>query len=282
MPERDARPLRVAVVGAGAFGRNHLRVYRELEQAGAPVELAAIVDPNEATRSAATAKYAISGFASIDECLAACKLDAASLCVPTVHHAACARTLLAAGVDLLIEKPIAAGLAEADEIVSLAHELGRTVQVGHLERFNPAVRALRSLLNHPMFFEVHRLSVFTPRSLDVDVVLDLMVHDLDIVLSLVASPVRELRAGLPPGPIANPGVAALKAALAPARTDYLYFVADAEGHSRFSATLKEHTEQVEAYRRSLHQPAPAQSRPTHAHSRAPHRTIHAHTHASAR
>jgi UPF0755 protein len=90
------------------------------------------------------------------------------------------------------------------------------------------------------------------------------------------------RAGLPPGPIANPGVAALKAALAPARTDYLYFVADAEGHSRFSATLKEHTEQVEAYRRSLHQPAPAQSRPTHAHSRAPHRTIHAHTHASAR
>jgi predicted dehydrogenase len=174
------------VVGAGAFGRNHLRVYRELEQAGAPVELAAIVDPNEATRSAATAKYAISGFASIDECLAACKLDAASLCVPTVHHAACARTLLAAGVDLLIEKPIAAGLAEADEIVSLAHELGRTVH------------ALRSLLNHPMFFEVHRLSVFTPRSLDVDVVLDLMVHDLDIVLSLVASPVRELRAvGLP-------------------------------------------------------------------------------------
>jgi predicted dehydrogenase len=191
-------PVRVAVVGAGAFGRNHLRVYRELEQAGAPVELAAVVDPNEATRSAATAKYAIPGFASIDECLAACKPDAASLCVPTVYHAACAQTLLAAGVDLLIEKPIAAGLAEADEIVRLAHELGRTVQVGHLERFNPAVRAVRGLLNRPMFFEVHRLSVFTPRSLDVDVVLDLMIHDLDIVLSLVASPVRELRAvGLP-------------------------------------------------------------------------------------
>jgi predicted dehydrogenase len=170
------------VVGAGAFGRNHLRVYRELEQAGAPVELAAIVDPNEAARSAATAKYAIPGFASIDECLAACKPDAASLCVPTVHHAECARTLLAAGVDLLIEKPVAANLAE----------------VGHLERFNPAVRAVRGLLNHPMFFEVHRLSIFTPRSLDVDVVLDLMIHDLDLVLSLVGSPVRELRAvGLP-------------------------------------------------------------------------------------
>ncbi len=198
MPEREAKPLRVAVVGAGAFGRNHLRVYRELEQAGAPVELAAVVDPNEAARSAATAKYAIPGFASIDECLAACKPDAASLCVPTVHHAVCAQTLLAAGVDLLIEKPLAASLAEADEIVRLVHELGRTVQVGHLERFNPAVRAVRGLLNHPMFFEVHRLSVFTPRSLDVDVVLDLMIHDLDIVLSLVASPVRELRAvGLP-------------------------------------------------------------------------------------
>ena len=186
------------MVGAGAFGRNHLRVYRELEQAGAPVKLAAIVDPNEAARSAASAKYAIPGFASIDECLAACKLDAASLCVPTVHHAACARTLLASGVDLLIEKPIAASLAEADEIVSLARDLGRTVQVGHLERFNPAVRAVRGLLNHPMFFEVHRLSIFTPRSLDVDVVLDVMIHDLDLVLSLVDSPVRELRAvGLP-------------------------------------------------------------------------------------
>ncbi len=186
------------MVGAGAFGRNHLRVYRELQQAGAPVELVAVVDPNAAARSAATAQYAIPGFASIDECLAACKPDAASLCVPTVHHAACARPLLAAGVDLLIEKPIAASLTEADEIVRLARELGRTVQVGHLERFNPAVRAVRGLLNRPMFFEVHRLSVFTPRSLDVDVVLDLMVHDLDIVLSLVASPVRELRAvGLP-------------------------------------------------------------------------------------
>jgi predicted dehydrogenase len=172
------------VVGAGAFGRNHLRVYRELELAGAPVKLAAIVDPNEAARSAASAKFSIPGFASIDECLAACKPDAASLCVPTVHHAACARTLLASGVDLLIEKPIAASLAEADEIVRLARDLGRTVQVGHLERFNPAVRAVRGLLNHPMFFEVHRLSVFTPRSLDVDVVLDLMIHDLDLVLSL--------------------------------------------------------------------------------------------------
>jgi predicted dehydrogenase len=105
---------------------------------------------------------------------------------------------MAAGVDLLIEKPLAASLEDADQIAGLARRLGRVVQVGHLERFNPAVRAVRELLNRPMFFEVHRLSVFTPRSLDVDVVLDLMIHDLDIVLKLVGKPVREVRAvGLP-------------------------------------------------------------------------------------
>jgi len=196
--------LRVAVVGAGAFGRNHLRVYRELEQAGEPVRLVAVVDSNAATRAAAISQYNIAGFATIDECLAAfgerteTRLDAASVCVPTVAHAECARTLLAAGIDLLIEKPIAASLAEADEIVRLARELGRIVQIGHLERFNPAVRAVRALLNRPMFFEVHRLSIFTPRSLDVDVVLDVMIHDLDLVMSLVGSPVHEVRAvGLP-------------------------------------------------------------------------------------
>ncbi len=125
-------------------------------------------------------------------------LDGASICVPTVHHASAAEPLLAAGVDLLIEKPLAASLADADRILDLARKHGRIVQAGHLERFNPAVTAARQHLHRPMFFESHRLSVFTPRSLDVDVVLDLMIHDLDIVLSLVASPVREVRAvGLP-------------------------------------------------------------------------------------
>jgi predicted dehydrogenase len=196
-------PLRVAVVGAGAFGRNHLRVYRELEQAGFPVELVAVIDPNEAARAAAEKQYGVRGFATIADCMAVARavlkrVDAASVCVPTVHHAACARELMACGIDLLIEKPLAGSLAEADEIVGLARELGRVVQVGHLERFNPAVRAVRALLNRPMFFEVHRLSVFTPRSLDVDVVLDLMIHDLDIVMKLVGQPVREVRAvGLP-------------------------------------------------------------------------------------
>ena len=126
------------------------------------------------------------------------KLDAASVAVPTVHHHAVARQLLAAGVDCLVEKPLAATLAEADELIGLAEKHGRILQVGHLERFNPAVLAIEPKLTRPMFFEAHRLSVFTPRSLDVDVVLDLMIHDLDIVLTFARSPVREVRAvGLP-------------------------------------------------------------------------------------
>jgi predicted dehydrogenase len=200
--DTEDRPLRVAVVGAGAFGRNHLRVYSELRESH-QVEVCAVVDPEPATLAAAAAQYGVKGFATVAECLAALatagtRLDAASVCVPTVHHASVAEELLAAGVDLLIEKPIAASLVEADRICALAETHGRVVQVGHLERFNPAVAVARAHLNRPMFFEAHRLSVFTLRSLDVDVVLDLMIHDLDIVLSLVASPVREVRAvGLP-------------------------------------------------------------------------------------
>jgi predicted dehydrogenase len=191
--------LRVAVVGAGAFGRNHLRVLRELQQAGQAVELVAVVDRDSAAVAAASEKFGVPGFETIEACLEAVGgLDAASVCVPTVHHASAAAPLLAAGVDLLIEKPLAASLADADLILELARKHERIVQVGHLERFNPAVTAAQQHLHKPMFFEAHRLSIFTPRSLDVDVVLDLMIHDLDIVLSLVASPVREVRAvGLP-------------------------------------------------------------------------------------
>ena len=193
-----SQPLRVAVVGAGAFGRNHLRVYRELEQAGEAVKLVGVVDSDCAVAAEAAQKFGVAGFETIEACLADGPLDGASICVPTVHHASAAEPLLAAGVDLLIETPLAASLADADRILDLARKHGRIVQSGHLERFNPAVTAARQHLHRPMFFESHRLSVFTPRSLDVDVVLDLMIHDLDIVLSLVASPVREVRAvGLP-------------------------------------------------------------------------------------
>ena len=191
--------MRVAVVGAGAFGRNHLRVYRELEESGFPVLLAAAVEP-DAKRAEETAKaYSIPVFASADELLrAGLRCSAASVAVPTVQHHAVASVLLDAGLDLLVEKPLAATQAEADELLALAEKKGRVLQPGHLERFNPAVLAVQPKLRRPMFFEAHRLSVFTPRALDVDVVLDLMIHDLDIVLTFANSPVREVRAvGLP-------------------------------------------------------------------------------------
>ncbi len=192
-------PTRVAVIGAGAFGRNHLRVYRELQNSGSPVQLAAVVDASAEVRDTAASTYSIPAFASVDALLAArLELDAASICVPTIHHAAAATPLLAAGLDLLIEKPFAASIAEADALIALTEKHDRILQIGHLERFNPAVAAARAHLNRPMFFEAHRLSIFTARSLDVDVVLDLMIHDLDVVLSLVDSEVEEIRAvGLP-------------------------------------------------------------------------------------
>ncbi len=191
--------VRVAVAGAGAFGQNHLRVYRELEKAGSGVQLVAAVEP-DATRAAETsAKYGIPVYSTTSELLHAdVKLDAASVAVPTVYHHTAAAELLDADVDVLVEKPIAASLQEADELIALARAKKRILQPGHLERFNPAVLAVEPKLHRPMFFEAHRLSVFTPRSLDVDVVLDLMIHDLDIVLTFAHSDVREVRAvGLP-------------------------------------------------------------------------------------
>ena len=191
--------IRVAVAGSGAFGSNHLRVYRELESEGHPVALVAAVEPDSARAKETAEKYSIPVFAGVDELLRAdMKLSAASVAVPTVHHHAVASELLEAGVDVLVEKPISATLAEADALVALAERKQRILQPGHLERFNPAVLAVQPKLRRPMFFEAHRLSVFTPRSLDVDVVLDLMIHDLDIVLTFAHSPVREVRAvGLP-------------------------------------------------------------------------------------
>jgi predicted dehydrogenase len=189
----------VAVIGVGAFGRNHARVYKQLEKDGAPVRLLGVVDPDLARADSVAHEFDCRSFGSLEQLLTThSELQAASVTVPTVHHLEVARALMDAGVDVLIEKPIAASLAEADQLLQLARHRGRIAQAGHLERFNPAVRATVPLITQPMFFEVHRLSMFTPRALDVDVVLDLMIHDLDIVLAFVRSPVKEVRAvGLP-------------------------------------------------------------------------------------
>ncbi len=154
-----------------------------------------VVDSETARADAVAREFGCRGFGSVEQLLTTHnELQAASVAVPTTHHLRIARQLMEVGVDVLIEKPVAASLAEADELVSLAQRLGRIAQAGHLERFNPAVRATVPMITRPMFFEVHRLSVFTPRSLDVDVVLDLMIHDLDIVLSFVNSPIKEIHA----------------------------------------------------------------------------------------
>ncbi len=190
--------LRVGVVGCGAFGRNHARVYRDLEaDPSQNVQFAGVADLDLDRAQAVAKEFGTQAFHSIDELIAA-GIDAASVAVPTVSHLGVARKVIESGVDVLIEKPLATTVDEADEMIEVAQRHGRVAQAGHLERFNPAVRATVPLLTQPMFFEVHRLSVFTPRSLDVDVILDLMIHDLDVVLSFVKSPVKEIRAvGLP-------------------------------------------------------------------------------------
>jgi predicted dehydrogenase len=197
MSDGSTQQISVAVIGCGAFGRNHARVYSELAKSD-QVKLAAVVDLDSTRAEALAREFNCAAYSSVGELLPSAKVNAASVAVPTVHHAAVAGELMQAGIDVLIEKPVTPSLAEADELIALASRTGRIAQVGHLERFNPAVQATLPLITKPMFFEVHRLSVFTPRSLDVDVVLDLMIHDLDAVLAFVKSPVKEIRAaGLP-------------------------------------------------------------------------------------
>jgi len=161
--------------------------------------LVGVVDADTSRADAVAREFGCKAFGSVGQMLTThSEVQAASVAVPTVSHLAVARMLMEADVDVLIEKPVAATLAETDELLRLAAEHQRVAQVGHLERFNPAVRATLPIIRKPMFFEVHRLSVFTPRALDVDVVLDLMIHDLDIVLTFAQSPVKEIRAvGLP-------------------------------------------------------------------------------------
>ena len=169
---------RLAVVGAGQFGQNHIRVVSESSEA----ELTAIVD-SDPGRAPVHDYRELFGM-----------VDAAIIATPTSVHCEIGCALLANGIDVLIEKPIALTLAEADLLVKTAARHGRILQVGHLERFNPAIIALESLVTLPLFFEIHRMSLFSPRSLDVNVVLDLMIHDLDIVLALAKSPLDEVRA----------------------------------------------------------------------------------------
>ena len=181
------KEVRVGVVGAGSFGKNHLRVLSQLPGA----QLVAVVDSDAARRAAAAEQYGCAALPGPEDLVGLA--DAAVVATPTTSHAAVAVPLLKAGLDVLVEKPIAGSLEEARLMLEAAAG-GRILQVGHLERFNPAVEALEALKAYPLFFEIHRMSLFTPRSLDVDVVLDLMIHDLEIVLALTGAMPEEVRA----------------------------------------------------------------------------------------
>ena len=188
----EARKLRVAVVGCGEFGRNHARVYRELQN----VEFAGVFDQDAERAKRIAQEFHTHAFSDLDKLRGA--VDAASVAVPTAAHQEVGCALMHMGIDVLVEKPVARTVAEADALIAMASQEGRILQIGHVERFNPAVRAIESVVKRPLFFEVHRLGVFTPRSLDVDVIYDLMIHDLDILLALVKEPVEEVRAvGIP-------------------------------------------------------------------------------------
>ena len=184
--------IRVAVVGAGEFGRNHARVYRELPGAELGRNLRQESRAREANcRRISDESVCVAGrSARPSRCRKRCGSDHRS------RYVGC--RLMELGLDVLVEKPMASDLAEADALIAAAKKYSRILQVGHVERFNPAVIAVEPILNRPLFFEVHRLGVFTPRSLDVDVIFDLMIHDLDILLTLVKEPVTEVKAvGIP-------------------------------------------------------------------------------------
>jgi len=184
--------LLVAVVGCGEFGRNHARVYREIEN----VELVGVFDANQDRAALMAQEFQTRPFQDLEELGRA--VEAASVAVPTVAHEEVGCRLMEMGIDVLVEKPMARTVAEADQLIAAANRHGRILQVWHVERFNPAVLAVEPIVNRPLFFEVHRLGVFTPRSLDVDVIYDLMIHDLDVLLALMNEPVEEVKAvGIP-------------------------------------------------------------------------------------
>ena len=189
---RPAREPRVGVVGAGGLGYHHVRLLRDLPGA----RFAGFYEQSEARRDAVARELGVAAHASLDALLDVC--DAVTVVVPTPAHFAVARAALARGTHLLIEKPITATLAEADELLALAAQRGAVVQTGHVERFNRAVRAALPHVDAPRFIESDRLAPFSLRGADVAVVLDLMIHDIDLVRTLVGSAVSEVRAtGVP-------------------------------------------------------------------------------------
>lgn len=180
--------LRVAVIGVGHLGSIHARIYSQLESA----QLVAVCDLQEERARSLAAQFGCEALTDFNPLLG--RVDAVSIAVPTQQHFPVAKTFLAARIHTLVEKPFTQTVQEADHLLKLARRSGAIVQVGHVERFNAALRKVHTSLNNPRFVEVHRLAPFQPRGTEVGVVLDLMIHDLDILLWLVKSPVRRVEA----------------------------------------------------------------------------------------
>jgi predicted dehydrogenase len=180
--------MRAGVAGAGAMGRNHARVYSQL----AGVELTAVYDADPERAAAIAGEFGAKPVSSLEEL--AELVDVASVAVPTVAHREVGCRLMELGTHVLMEKPIAPTVEDARVLVETSQRTGRVLQVGHIERFNPVLRQLESKLTHPRFIEAHRLSPFPNRSIDIGVVLDLMIHDLEIILHLVHSPIASIDA----------------------------------------------------------------------------------------
>ncbi len=178
--------LRVGVVGVGYLGQHHARIYSELKNA----ELVGVVDVDFDRAKEIAKKFKTQAFKNHEELFG--KVDAVSIVAPTVHHHALAKAFFEAGSDVLLEKPITVTVEEADELINISDAKDRIFQVGHLERFNSAVVKMVEMTTTPKFIECNRLSPFPDRSTDVDVVLDLMIHDIDIIMSLVKSPVKTI------------------------------------------------------------------------------------------
>ncbi|MGE4286228.1 MAG: Gfo/Idh/MocA family oxidoreductase [Phycisphaerae bacterium] len=180
--------IRTAVVGAGKMGGFHSRVYSELENS----EFVGVCDVDGARAAALAQKHGVQAFSSPDELIG--KVDAVTISAPTIYHLEIAKTLIENGISVLIEKPLAATVEQGKEIVQLAEKYGVVVAVGHSERCNPVVQAMKRLEITPRFIEVNRVSPYPFRSTDIGVVLDVMIHDIDIILSLAGSPVKKVDA----------------------------------------------------------------------------------------
>lgn len=184
--------VKVGVVGVGSIGRNHARIYSELDSA----DLICVYDENQDHAESVAREFGTEAVSSLDEFVD--RVDAASVSTPTITHREIASKLLEADRHVLVEKPISDSVDDAKQLIDLAKERGRVLQVGHIERFNPVMSQLEDRLDSPKFIECHRLSPFPKRSMDIGVVLDLMIHDLEIVLHLVSSPIANIDAvGIP-------------------------------------------------------------------------------------